>query len=139
MNSQRPVQHDEFDAPVDDPEVAEQAPDDDLWFLPGPVEEEPDYLPPGPRAEPSETSIISDWIKAEAACAASLARVAGRLGALDDRLRRGPEGWRHRLALLEAADLCWFVGDRVGADRLALWISLRLSGAQDDTGALARL
>lgn len=98
-----------------------------------------DYLPPGPRAEPSETSIVSDWIKAEAACAASLARVAGRLGALDDRLRRGPEGWRHRLALLDAADLSWFVGDRVGADRLALWISLRLSGVQDDTGALARL
>lgn len=139
MNSQHPVQHDEFDAPVDDPEVAEQAPDDDLWFLPGPVEEEPDYLPPGLRAEPSETSIVSDWIKAEAACAASLARVAGRLGALDDRLRRGPERWRHRLALLEAADLSWFVGDRVGADRLALWISLRLSGAQDDAGALARL
>ena len=98
-----------------------------------------DYLPPGPRAEPSETSIVSDWIKAEAACAASLARVAGRLGALDDRLRRGPEGWRHRLALLEAADLSWFLGDRVGPDRLALWISLRLSGVQDDTGALARL
>ena len=65
--------------------------------------------------------------------------MAGRLGALDDRLRRGPEGWRHRLALIEAADLSWFVGDRVGPDRLALWISLRLSGVQDDSGALARL
>lgn len=114
-------------------------PDDDLWFLPGPAEEEPDYLPPGPRAVPDETSVVSDWIRAEAACAAHLARAAGRLGDLDDRLRRGPEGWRHRLALLEAADLSWFVGDRVGADRLALWISLRLSGVQDDTGALARL
>jgi hypothetical protein len=37
--------------------------------------------------------------------ATRLARVAGRLGALDERLRRGPEGWRHRLALVEAADL----------------------------------
>ena len=63
----------------------------------------------------------------------------GGLGALDDRLRRGPEGWRHRLALIEAADLSWFVGDRVGPDRLALWIALRLSGAQEDTGALARV
>lgn len=112
---------------------------DDLWFLPGPVEDEPDDLPPEPRREPGETSIVSDWIKAEAACAASLARMAGRLGALDDRLRRGPEGWRHRLALIEAADLSWFVGDRVGPDRLALWMSLRLSGVQDDTNALARL
>ena len=33
----------------------------------------------------------------------------------------------------------WFVGDRVGPDRLALWISMRLSGVQDDTGALARV
>lgn len=41
--------------------------------------------------------------------------------------------------MFEAADLSWFVGHRVGADRLALWISLRLSGVQNDTGALARL
>lgn len=58
---------------------------------------------------------------------------------LDERLRRGPEGWRHRLALIEAADLSWFAGDRIGPDRLALWISLRLSGVQDDTAALARV
>jgi hypothetical protein len=96
-------------------------------------------LPPGPRAKPRETAVLDDWRRAEAGHAARLARVAGRLGALDDRLRRGPEGWRHRLALIEAADLSWFVGDRVGPDRLALWISLRLSGVQDDTGALARV
>lgn len=41
--------------------------------------------------------------------------------------------------MIEAADLSWFVGDRIGPDRLALWVSLRLSSAQDDTGALARL
>ena len=55
------------------------------------------------------------------------------------RLNRGPEGWRLRLALIEAADLSWFAGDRIGRDRLALWISLRLSGVQDDTAALARV
>ncbi len=54
-------------------------------------------------------------------------------------MRRGPEGWRHRLALIEAADLSWFAGDRIGPDRLALWIALRLSGVQDDTAALARV
>lgn len=64
--------------------------------------------------------------------------MAGRLGALDDRLLRGPEGWRHRLALIEAADLSWLAGDRVSPDRLALWISMRLSGVQDDSEALAR-
>jgi hypothetical protein len=65
--------------------------------------------------------------------------VAGRVGALDDRLKRSPEGWRHRLALIEAADLSWFAGDRIGPDRLALWISMRISGLQDDTAALARV
>lgn len=40
---------------------------------------------------------------------------------------------------MEAADLSWFVGDRVGADRIALWISLRLSSLHCDTGLLARV
>ena len=110
-----------------------------LWFLPGSMEEDPDDLPPGPRAEPSETAVLDDWRNGEANHAARLARVAGRLGALDDRLKRGPEGWRHRLALIEAADLSWFLGDRIGPDRLALWISMRLSGAQDDTAVLASI
>ncbi|MGY9046866.1 MAG: hypothetical protein ACKVKF_07305 [Rhodobacterales bacterium] len=110
-----------------------------LWFLPGPMEKEPDYLPPGPRAEPRETAVLDNWQRAEAGNAARLARVAGRIGALDDRLKRGPEGWRHRLALIEAAGLSWFADDRVGPDRLALWISMRLSGVQDDTAALARV
>ncbi|MFI0609998.1 MAG: hypothetical protein ACH37Z_19150, partial [Anaerolineae bacterium] len=40
---------------------------------------------------------------------------------------------------IEAAELSWFVGDRVSPDRLALWIALRLSGAQEDSGALSRV
>jgi hypothetical protein len=139
MKPQAPVLHDEYDALILDGEEVEEASEDDLWFLPGPMEEEPDYLPPGPRAEPCETEVLDDWRKAEAGQAARLARAAGRLGALDDRLRRGPEGWRHRLALIEAADLSWFAGDRIGPDRLALWISMRLLGVQDDTAALARV
>ena len=122
-----------------DAEGLEETSEGDLWFLPGPMEEEPDYLPPGPRTELRETAVIDDWRRAEAGNAARLARVAGRIGALDDRLRRGPEGWRHRLALIEAADLSWFVGDRIGPDRLALWISMRLSGVHDDIAALARV
>jgi hypothetical protein len=138
MKPQSPALSDYSEVFFDDSEEAEKAADDDLWFLPGPMDQEPDYLPPGPRAEPHETSIIADWVQAEAGLAARLGQVAGRLGALDDRLRRGPEGWRHRLALVEAADLSWFAGDRVGPDRLALWISMRIAGAQDDTGVLAR-
>lgn len=109
------------------------------WFLPGPMDEAQDHLPPGPRPDPSDRVVIDDWAKAEAGCAARLATLAGRLGALDDRLRRGPEGWRHRLARIEAADLSWVNGDRVGPDRLALWMSMRLSGVQDDQNALVRV
>jgi hypothetical protein len=139
MKSQAFIQYDSFGDPLAEAEGPEETSEDDLWFLPGPMEEEPDYLPPGPRAEPRETAVLDDWRRAEAGNAARLARVAGRIGALDDRLKRGPEGWRHRLALIEAADLSWFVGDRIGPDRLALWISMRLSGVQDDTAALARV
>jgi len=125
----------DFRASTDaDDSTAEQ----DLWFLPGPPEWEPDFIPPGPRPEPAEIGVIAAWVQAEAGLAARLARVSGRLGALNDRLRRGPEGWRHRLALMEAADLSWFSGDRISADRLSLWMTMRLSGAHEDVGALAR-
>ena len=139
MKPQVTTQYDSFDDPLLDAEGLEVTSEDDLWFLPGPMEVEPDFLPPGPTAELRETAVLDDWRCAEAGNAARLARVAGRIGALDDRLRRGPEGWRHRLALMEAADLSWFVGDRIGPDRLALWKSMRLSGVQDDTAALARV
>ena len=139
MKPHNPFLHDDLDDLLEDTEDADQVSEQDLWFLPGPMEEEPDYLPPGPRAEPGEAAVVNDWIQAEASCAARLARVAGRLGALDDRLKRGPEGWRHRLALIEAADLSWFVGDRIGPDRLALWMSMRITSLQDDTAALARV
>ncbi len=139
MKTQASALTDDFNDPLITIEEDEEAHEEDLWFLPGPFEEEPDDLPPGPRAEPPDTAVIEDWAKAEGVYAARLARVAGRLGALDDRLLRGPEGWRHRLALIEAANLGWFAGDRVSSDRLALWISMRLSGAQDDPNALARV
>lgn len=133
------VLHDDFREPLAAAEEADVTAEDDLWFLPGPTEEESDDQPLGPRAEPPEITVLDDWRKAEARLAARLARVAGRVGALDDRLKRGPKGWRHRLALIEAADLSWFAGYRIGADRLALWISMRLSGVQDDAAALARV
>ena len=139
MKTQAATLTDDYDNPLITIEEDQEAHEDDLWFLPGPLEEEPDDLPPGPRAEPSDTDVIEDWAKAEGIHAARLARVAGRLGALDDRLLRGTEGWRHRLALIEAAELSWLNGDRVSSDRLALWISMRLSGAQDDSNALARV
>jgi len=112
----------------------------DLWFLPGPPEDQPQPPAFRGRAEPwAEPGPLGEWLRAQAGQAAQLAQVAGRLGALDERLRRGPEGWRHRLALIEAADLGWLDGARVAPDRLALWLALRLAGVQDDSAALARV
>jgi hypothetical protein len=139
MELQASSLHDDFDGPLTCVEEAEEGSENDLWFLPGTIEERFDDLPPGPRAEPRKTAFLDDWRRAEADHSARLARVAGRLGALDERLKRGPGGWRQRLALVEAVDLSWFAGDRVAPDRLALWVSMRLSSVQDDTTALARV
>jgi len=112
--------------------------DDDLWFLPGPPEEEASHAPL-PRVDASEGDQVVPWERAQAALALPLARVAARLGALDDRLLRAPKGWRHRLALSAAAELSWFAGERVTPERLALWLAMRLAGAQEDAQALARV
>ena len=143
MNGQPTVFEDDFYDPTSSIEEAEATAEEDLWFLPGPAEEEPGFLSPVQCTEPSETEAVRnsvrEWAEVEREHAARLARVAGRLGALDDRLARGPTGWRHRLALIEAADLSWFAGSRVGPDRLALWLSMRLSGVQADQAALMRV
>ena len=138
MDRKPPTHHDDFDDPLRIDDDHDKLSEDDLWFLPGPMEEDADHPRPGHRAAPPETAILDDWRKAEASNAARLAHLAGRLGALDDRLMRGPQGWHNRLALVEAANLSWLMGDRVGPDRLALWISMHLSGVQDDTTALSR-
>ena len=139
MKFRGPIRFDDFSVDSDGSDDSGARAEEDLWFLPGPIEDGPELPPPGRRTDPGEASILADWTQAEAGLAARLARVAGRLGALDDRLCRGPEGWRHRLALIEAAELSWFVGDRIAPDRLALWVALRLSGVQEDKAALARV
>jgi len=135
MTAQAPTFPDDFIFGRDEVEETSEV---DLWFLPGPIEEETDVLPSEPGAHSRAAAVLDEWRRAEADHAARLAYVAGRLGALDDRLQRGPEGWRHYLALIEAAELSWFFGDRITPDRLALWTSLRLSGVQEDTAALTR-
>lgn len=125
--------------PLEDLEASEGKDDADLWFLPGPIEDEPDYLPPGPAPEAKESDVVDAWRAAEAGQAAQLARAASRLGILDERLRRGPAGWRHRLALIEASDLSWLTQDRIGLDRLSLYMALRVSTVTDDAQALYRI
>lgn len=139
MSRLRQTYMDDDGVPLEDMEVSEVKDDADLWFLPGSIEDEPDYLPPGPAPEAKESEVVDAWRAAEAGQAAQLARVAARLGILDERLRRGPAGWRQRLALIEAADLSWLTQDRIGLDRLSLYMALRVSTATDDAQALYRI
>ncbi|QDY71298.1 helix-turn-helix domain-containing protein [Qingshengfaniella alkalisoli] len=131
----------------DNPEYAprsifdrEQTEEDDLWFVPPPPDGDsaPTDLP-WKAVQPSDDLLRpSGWARAQSALAMELAGAAMAYGALDERLRQAPEGWRMRIILMEVADLGWHLGDRIGADRLALYMATRLSGASDDAQALAR-
>ena len=113
--------------------------EDDLWFLPPSGHAALDAAAlPGPQVDRTPLVDISAWRAAEAAFARPLADLAWQVGVLSARLQGGPQGWRHRLALTEAADLSWLAGDRVPAERLALWMTLRLAGDNEDAQALAR-
>ncbi|SDW22801.1 helix-turn-helix domain-containing protein [Roseicitreum antarcticum] len=121
-----------------DPDDSDEA---SLWFLPGPVEDEDattNTSLPWPVADQTDLLDSVAWQRAEATQAVALARAAAVLGALDERLRASTEGLRQRLGLLEVTELSWHAGDRIPADRLALYHALRLSGAQTDSLALAR-
>lgn len=116
----------------------------DLWFLPSyDVGHDPGHdlghdLAPLPHADRRPLIAPADWVAAQASLSVDLAQVTGLFGMLHERLRAGPEGWGHRLALLEAAELSWWAGDRIGAERLALWDALRLTGPQADSQSLLR-
>lgn len=139
MNRFRSKNMNDDEMTLEDPEASGGTDDADFWFLPGPIADEPDDLPPGPAPEATESDVIDAWRAAEAGQAAQLARVAARLGVLDERLRRGPAGWRQRLALIEASDLSWHTQDRIGLDRLSLYMALRVSAATDDAQTLYRI
>lgn len=119
----------------------EQGDEEDLWFLPGPIEEEDD-LPPGaaplPRASRRALFDMAEWRAAQDRASGELAVLAQLYGELDLRLRVGPRGPIQRLALREATDLSWWVGDRISADRLSLWHVLRFGSTDDPDQALPR-
>lgn len=112
--------------------------DDDLWFLPPDEEPEEDFFLPGPKADRRLLFDPRDWRAAQAELSLELADLAATFGALDERLRAGPKGWTHRLALMDVSDLGWWTGDRIGVDRLALWTGLRIGATGDDVQALFR-
>lgn len=115
------------------------ATEDDLWFLPGPVEDDlPPGAPPLPHAPRRVLFDLRDWQRAQDGLGHALADVTQVFGELDARLRRAPEGARQALALREAADLSWWTGDRLSLDRLSLWTALRVGSTDDTEQALIR-
>lgn len=115
--------------------------EDDLWFLPGPDEEEDD-VPPGfaplPRANRDSLFEVADWRAAQNALSAELAQLTQIFGELDLRLREAGQGQRQRIALREVTDLSWWTGDRLSAEKLGLWVALRVGSTEDTEQALAR-
>lgn len=115
--------------------------EEDLWFLPGPQDEEDD-LPPGapplPRAFKANLFDPAEWQRAQNSLSGDLARLTQIFGELDVRLRDAPMGVRQRLALREASDLSWWSGERLSLDRLSLWCVLRIGSTDDTEQALAR-
>lgn len=113
---------------------------DDPWFLP--VEEadaEADALSTAALGAGGRSLVDADsWRAAEAALAGEVSELAFDLGRLAERLHVAGPGAVQRLALEEAAALSWWIGDRVGADRLALWTSYRIGAAEEDGGGLIR-
>lgn len=142
-----------FPEPEDDALAGERGPYDpapveerDLWFLPdegeGDGAEAAPLAPPLPRAERRPLLDPREWRAAQAELGGALAELALRFGALDERLRiaapDAAQGWRQRLALAEVADLGWWSGVRIPAERLALWTGMRLGATGEDAQALAR-
>ncbi|MDN5788059.1 helix-turn-helix domain-containing protein [Pseudorhodobacter sp.] len=124
---------------TEDPFAPAQAEDEDLWFLPGPVDdaERDPFAPPLPRGEGRLLYDVDAWVSAEATLAQPLAELAFLAGRLVERLRRAP-GMVDRLAMGEAVELSWLAGDRVSADSLALWHHLCIGSAREDAQALGR-
>jgi hypothetical protein len=121
--------------PFDPEEAADQ------WFLP-PDDAEADagtLLIGEPTPAPASLVDTKGWRAAEAAVAGDLAELSFDLGRLAERMRIMGPGAAQRLALEEAAALSWWTGDRIGADRLALWTSYRIGAVEEDGGGLIRM
>lgn len=88
-------------------EEVEETSEADPWFLPGAIEEEPEVMPSGPRAQSWATALLDEWRKAD----------AKTWHGLTSAVRAGPQNMRIQAFLTAAA---------VNLKRLAaaLWLVL---------------
>lgn len=110
----------------------------DLWFLPPPDAEASDVLFHAVSNTTKTRDEVPDWRAAEAELAADIAELSFDAGRLAERVWTAGQGAAQRLALDEVAGLSWWTGDRVTADRLALWLSYRIGAAGEDGEGLIR-
>src|SRR3990167_2206307 len=109
---------------------------DDLWFLPETGDEDAPDLAPLPRADRRLLFDPVEWARAQADLAAELAALCLNFGAFEERLAGIAQGARQRLAIREAAELSWWVGHRIGVERLTLWVGSRSGGGEDNLALL---
>ena len=127
--------HLELDESQPPPSLYDVAEEAEPWFLPEGAAE--DDLPPGPRAERDTLFDPALWLEAQGTLSGDLASACIAFGRLDARLTGAGEGMRLRLALQEVADLGWHAGARIGLERLALFVALRV-GAGDEAALLGQ-
>lgn len=107
--------------------------EEDLWFLPAEPEDRAPTDLPWPMANRASVFDPNAWIKAEGQVGRELAAASAASARLDERLRMGPAGQAERLAIVEVEGLLWAQGERIPAERIALYLRLREStveGAQ---------
>ena len=110
------------------------------WFLPDEGDFDGFVGHPGRLPGVAQASLLdaAGWRAAEAALAADLAELTFDLGRLAERVAVSGPGAVQRLAMAEASSLSWWSGDRVTADRLALWLSYRIGAAEEGGEGLIR-
>ncbi len=109
--------------------------DEDLWFLPGPIEEEA-WDMPGPKADRETAIDLRPWAKAEGEQGQALAAAAAAFAALSERLSQMGQGAARRIALLEMAELSWAAGLRLNPEEIALHQLLRLPSLGEGSASL---
>lgn len=108
----------------------------DLWFLPAPDDPDVSDLAPLPRADGRQLFDPAEWARAQADLVGELATLCLNFGAFEERLAGMPPGTRQRLAIREAAEVSWWAGHRIGAERLTLWVGSRTGGGEDNLALL---
>lgn len=121
---------------LDGPENPLEDEEEDLWFMPAPLEDAAPTDLPAPLAPLPTAGWSIDWARAEADMGRLLAEACAALARLDEKVAL-VSGAADRIALGEASALSWFDGRRIAPERLALYAELRVSSADDDARDLA--